>query len=350
MLAQNEAAMKMRPVLPSDSSVCESPPSYDSLFERRSSGKEHACLKAIYDVDGFEDVSETDELFYTWFHDPVPEFITPHVIGDKTASSDLHLHATSVAGAKKVDTPKFTVALLGSGLASELFFESLDMKVEVAIEMKTDLQDFVRKHSPSTTIYTGVRTVVQDLEKGALSVSLIRTDIVGGTLPCYAETSLAIYNNRETPHEDADLFKHYQLRYVAAVRPSAFFSEMTPPHAANGKSHDDLVKELEKLGYCVYVTDRLPACFCGDATHRDRWFVIAFLSTGPNFSVFDYCDNCTTPAEAILDPVDQVQSELEVMHPLVFRTRGEDKLPWGDWYANNPRVAGQSISRSSVAG
>ena len=52
-----EAAMKMRPVPPSDSSVCESPPSYDSLFERRSSGKEHACLKAIYDVDGFEDVS-----------------------------------------------------------------------------------------------------------------------------------------------------------------------------------------------------------------------------------------------------------------------------------------------------
>ena len=125
---------------------------------------------------------------------------------------------------------------------------------------------------------------------------------------------------------------------------------MTPPHAANGKSHDNLVKELEKLGYCVYVTDRLPACFCGDATHRDRWFVIAFLSTGPNFSVFDYCDNCTTPAEAILDPVDQVQSELEVMHPLVFRTRGEDKLPWGDWYANDPRVAGQYISRSSVAG
>ena len=135
---------------------------------------------------------------------------------------------------------------------------------------------------------------------------------------CYAETSLAIYNNRKPPHEDADLFRHYQLRYVAAVRPSAFSSEMTPPHAANGKSHGNLAKELEKLGYCVYVTDRLPACFCGDATHRDRWFVIAFLSTGPNFSVFDYCGNCTTPAEAILDPVDQVHPKLKVMHPLVF--------------------------------
>jgi hypothetical protein len=237
-----EAAMKMRPVLPSYSSVCESPPSYDSLFERRSSGKEHACLKAVYDVDGFEDVSESDELYITWFHDPMPEFIASHEIGDKTASSDLHLHATNVAGAKKVDTPKFTVALLGSGLASELFFDSLDLKVTVAIEMKTDLQDFVRKHSPSTAVYSDVRTVVQDLENGTLPVPLVRTDIVGGTMPCYAETSLAIYNNRETPHEDADLFRHYQLRYVAAARPSAFFSEMTPPHAANGKSHDDLEK------------------------------------------------------------------------------------------------------------
>ena len=135
-----EAAMKMRPALSSHSSVCESPPPYDSLVEQRSAGKEHSCLKAIYDVDGFEDVSESDELFYTWFHDPMPEFIAPHAIGDKTASSDLHLNATSVAVAKKVGTPKFTVALLGSGLASELFFDSLDMKVEVAIEMKTDLQ------------------------------------------------------------------------------------------------------------------------------------------------------------------------------------------------------------------
>ena len=83
----------------------------------------------------------------------MPEFIAPHTIGDKTASSDLHLHATCVAGAKKVDTPKFTVALLEPGLASELFFGSLDMKVEVAIEMKTDLQDFVRKYSPSTAVY-----------------------------------------------------------------------------------------------------------------------------------------------------------------------------------------------------
>ena len=87
--------------------------------------------------------------------------------------------------------------LLGSGLASELFFGSLDIKVEIAIEMKSDLQGLVRKHFPSTTIYTDLQTVVQDLENGTLPISLIRTDIVGGTLPCYAETSLAIYNNRE---------------------------------------------------------------------------------------------------------------------------------------------------------
>ena len=100
-----EAAMKMRPVLSSYSSVCEPPTSYASLFERHIAGNEHACMKAVYNVDGFEDVPESDELFYTWLHDPMPEMIAPHVIGDKTTSSDLHLHATSVAGVKKVDTP-----------------------------------------------------------------------------------------------------------------------------------------------------------------------------------------------------------------------------------------------------
>ena len=140
-------------------------------------------------------------------------------------------------------------------------------------------------------------------------------------MPCYAETSLAIYNNRETPHEDGDLFLNYQLRYVSATRPKVSFAEMTPPHAANGKSHHHVVKELEKLGYQVVVTGRLPSCFCGDATHRDRWLVLAFLEFGPSFSIHDYCDKVTKPASSIMDPIDKVDPKLEVMHPVTFRTK-----------------------------
>ena len=151
-------------------------------------------------------------------------------------------------------TPKFTVALLGSRLSSDLFFDELNLEVKVAIEPKADLQQFVHKHSPNTKIFSDVRTVVDDLERGALNGKTVRTGIVSGTLPCYAETSLAIYNNRETPHEDGDLFLNYQLRYVSATRPRVFFAEMTPPHAANGKSHHHVAKELEKLGYQVVVT------------------------------------------------------------------------------------------------
>ena len=54
------------------------------------------------------------------------------------------------------------------------------------------------------------------------------------------------------------------------------------------------------------MTDRLPSCFCGDATHRDRWFVLAFLEFGPSFSIHDYCDKVTKPASSILDPIDKV--------------------------------------------
>ena len=333
-------------------SVCESSLSDPLFSERRSSGKEHSCLKVAYNVDGFDDISEDDELFYVWFHDPMPQFVSPHVLGDTHIEKQQHLHTMSVSSPDRLskNSPKLTVALLGSGLSSELFFDELPLEVKVAIEPKADLQQLVHKHSPNTKIFSDVRTVVDDLERGSLKGETIRTDIVSGTMPCYEETSLAIYNNRETPHEDGDLFRNYLLRYVSATRPRVVLAEMTPPHAANGMSHHQVVKELEKLGYQVVVTDRLPSCFCGDATHRDRWFVLAFLEFGPSFSIHDYCDKVTKPASSILDPIDKVDPKLEVMHPVTFRTKGQDNLPWGSDYANDSKVAGQYISRSSVAG
>ena len=118
----------------------------------------------------------------------------------------------------------------------------------MAIEPKADLQQFVHKHSPNTKIFSDVRTVVDDLERGSLKGETVHTDVVSGTMPCYAETSLAIYNNRETPHEDGDLFLNYQLRYVSATRPRVFFAEMTPPHAANGEVTSPRCEGTREIG------------------------------------------------------------------------------------------------------
>ena len=71
---------------------------------------------------------------------------------------------------------------------------------------------------------------------------------------------------------------------------------------------------------------------------------MAFLEFGLSFSIHDYCDKVTKPASSILDPIDKVDPKLEVMHPVTFRTKGQDNLPWGGDYANDSKVAGQYIS------
>ena len=99
------------------------------------------------------------------------------------------------------------------------------------------------------------------------------------------------------------------------------------------------------------VTDRLPSCFCGYDTHRDRWFLPSFLVPGPPRSVLIYCDSKLLPASGILGPIDSVvASTLIVQELIVFRARGDDSHPWGSDYAADPSVAGQYISRSDVVG
>ena len=168
----------------------------------------------------------------------------------------------------------------------------------------------------------------------------------------YGETTMATYTQNESLHPDSDLFVDYQMRYVAVVRPEVFFAEMIPPHAnsTTNDSHGKLIRRLKELGYHVSVTDRLPSCFCGDHTHRDRWFVIAFKTPGPPFSVLNYCSSLPLPASAIIDPVNEVSPLLIVNEPVLFRSRGDDTHPWGSDFAPDPAVAGQYISRADVVG
>ena len=91
-----------------------------------------------YDVDGFDDIPEDDELFHVWFHDPMPQFFAPHALGDTHVEKQQHLHTMSASSPDRLskNSPKLTVALLGSGLSSELFFDELHLEVKVAIEPK----------------------------------------------------------------------------------------------------------------------------------------------------------------------------------------------------------------------
>ena len=124
--------------------------------------------------------------------------------------------------------------------------------------------------------------------------------------------------------------------------------EMISPHAHSDGSHGFVVKQLRDLGYHCYITDRVPASFCGDFTDKNRWFLLAFLDDGPDFDLLDYCGDDFTPATHALDPIDSVDPQLWINEPAVFRTHGGDDLPWGSDYPKDPRVTGQYVTRATI--
>ena len=155
---------------------------------------------------------------------------------------------------------------------------------------------------------------------------------------------MANYNGNEVPHPDADLFLEWQYRFLKIMKPECFLCEMTPPHSKSSGSHDKVVRQLEELGYHVQVVDRLPSCFCGDYTHRDRWFALAFLNPGLSFNIFKYCTKRIRPVSDVLDPVESLDRNLLINEKCTFRIRGHDTYPWGDDYLDNPMIAGQYIT------
>ena len=68
------------------------------------------------------------------------------------------------------------------------------------------------------------------------------------------------------------LFREYTPRLARAVepKPDVIILEMTPNE--HMVSHKAVVTDITDIGYNVTVVNRLPSCFCGDHTHRDRWF------------------------------------------------------------------------------
>ena len=324
-------------------------------------GPERPLSDATLEVADFtvEPCDITDSRFLVTDSKPlrVPDYQLP-------SSSEAHREAVySVSQAPRVTSGSMSLGLVCSGLVSELFFSdssgesfALPLTLRVVIESKPDLQAFAYTQSQlrgnDTIVYNDLRDVVRQLETGVLSRDEVYTDIVGGTSPCYRETTMSLYNDNAIPHEDGDLFDDFQVRYVAVVRPKVFLAEMTPPHSKSSDtdSHGTLLTRLKELGYHINVTDRVPSCFCGDYTHRDRWFAIAFDTPGPPFSILGYCTSEPLPAIDILDPVDRVSPHLTVTEHVTFRSRGDDTHPWGSDYANDPSVAGQYISRSDVVG
>ena len=86
------------------------------------------------------------------------------------------------------------------------------------MESKSDLTDFALSYQKDIKVFDCIRKLVLALESGALTREELYTAIVEETCPCYAETTMCIYNGNEVPHPDADLFLEWQYRYLKIMR------------------------------------------------------------------------------------------------------------------------------------
>ena len=264
----------------------------------------------------------------------------------------------------------FTVALVGAGLCSELYFQHsahsdqpngrtrLPLNVSYIIEPQSDLQNLANSEARSQRhalrIFNDLRECVHNLESGKWSKADFSVQIITATLPCLRETVMNIHNfgslKPVDEHEFGDLFVDYLARFCAIVEPDAVLCEMTPEHSHSDGSHKSVCKRFEQLGYSVHVTDRMSSAFCGDSTDRNRWFMLCFKLAGPSFDLLSYCQSDYSNAVDILDRPAEVSSDLWLDAPCEFRTRGKDTLPWGDEYPRDPRFLGQFISRAVLQG
>ena len=261
----------------------------------------------------------------------------------------------------------FTVALVGAGLCSELYFQyssrgdstfRLPINVSYIIEPKRDLQDLAMSEAKfqdrTLRCFDDLRECVHNLESGKWDISQFQVQVVTATLPCLRETVMNIHNYGSlqpvAEHEVGDLFVDYLARFCAIVQPDAVLCEMTPEHCSSDGSHPTVAKRFEQLGYQVNVTHRLSSAFCGDHTDRNRWFMICLKLPGPTFDLYTYCNTDYPNAIHILDKPSKVSSELWIDAPCIFRKRGEDTLPWGDDYPRDPRFLGQYVSRAVLQG
>ena len=81
---------------------------------------------------------------------------------------------------------------------------------------------------------------------------------------------------------------------------------MTPPNEEAHEDHLTVANDLRRIGYTVHICDRMPSCYCGDATHRDRWCMIAELESSGPLDMLSFCDSSYTPFTTVMDPPHRV--------------------------------------------
>ena len=263
---------------------------------------------------------------------------------------------------------QFTCALICCGIGTALFFQrwlqpqlhgsrwmcsSLPIKIELVCEINSDQRDFMRKYLPKgARILDDLRAVVHGFRNSTLDPRDYYTDFVELTAPCYANTPLRHHNNA-AEHNDKDLFL-LAVEYCWWIRPRRCVFGMTPEYGHAYEDHQQVVKAMHQCDLHPQVTPRFPSCYCGDATHRDRFVANCSTQVSPSFELLDYCESKVTPFTAVIDPLDAVPDDHWCVGRHVSFTRavlaGENQHCSSDMRFEGKRDLTSFSSRSLVVG
>ena len=237
----------------------------------------------------------------------------------------------------------------------ELMLErSFDIEVNLVCEADASQRAFMRPYlRPGTKIEPDLRTLVYGFMNGTVDPADFYSDYLEITAPCYGNTGLRHYNDSPA-HDSGDLFR-LSVIYAAYTRPKRVFWEMTAPQGHDYEDHAAAFADMKAHKLHPRVTERFPACYAGDGTHRDRWIACGSSRTVPDFELLDYCKASPSPMRDYLQPVDSIPSELWLtnrnvnLQPHVFEGEIKHNIRNDDRYADKHDL-GQFSSRSRVAG
>ena len=217
----------------------------------------------------------------------------------------------------------FRIGTVCSGLLTESDFDvesgsndSLPIVIALVVESYAPLLQRAVDLRPGCSYHNDFRSFVLLVESDPTVLDTLDLDIVTITPPCYSETIMREYNDRDE-HPDGDLFTEYTPRFARAWaktkrpgRPRVLLIEITPSREMT--SHRRVQRDVEQAGFDVAVVDRLPSCFTGDHTHRDRWWLLGVEGPVLPPNVYQFLTSAPSIAADILDPPHLVSDELWV--------------------------------------
>lgn len=164
------------------------------------------------------------------------------------------------------------VAGLFSGIGGfELGFERAGFEVVAMCEIDPFCRDVLRKHWPGVPIFGDIRTVTRE----TFEIFDCLPDVITGGFPCQPFSS-ASRGRRKGTSDDRHLWPE-MLRIISECKPTWVVGENVTE--LDGLALDEVVSDLEGIGYEVGPPFEVPACAIGQDHWRPRLWILGHTNS-----------------------------------------------------------------------